>query len=120
MLLAAAFGLAFLLALVLTPAAVRLAWATAYLDQPEARKLHASATALLGGVAVLAGALAAWGLLRPAAAGGGPGGHRPRKRPGKQDGRQHRQHPVFRKPDPAARTGPAAKGADPDADHGPV
>ena len=73
MLLAAAFGLAFLLALVLTPAAVRLAWATAYLDQPEARKLHASATALLGGAAVLAGALAAWGLLRPAAAGGGPG-----------------------------------------------
>lgn len=63
MLMAAAFGLALLLALALTPAAVRLAWATAYLDHPEARKLHTSATALLGGAAVFASALAAWALL---------------------------------------------------------
>ena len=63
MLLAAAFGLALLLALALTPAAVRLAWATAYLDHPEARKLHTSATALLGGAAVFASGLAAWALL---------------------------------------------------------
>ncbi len=51
-------GLVF--ALVLTPAAQRLAWATDYLDHPEARKLHTSATALLGGVAVSISALAAW------------------------------------------------------------
>lgn len=61
--MAAAFGLALLLALILTPAAARLAWATGYLDQPQARKLHTSATALLGGAAVFASALAAWGLL---------------------------------------------------------
>ncbi len=61
MLMAAVFGLAFLLALVLTPAAIRLAWATGYLDHPEARKLHTTATALLGGGAVFAGALVAWG-----------------------------------------------------------
>jgi len=63
MLMAAAFGLALLLALALTPAAVRLAWATAYLDHPEARKLHTSATALLGGAAVFASGLGAWALL---------------------------------------------------------
>jgi UDP-GlcNAc:undecaprenyl-phosphate GlcNAc-1-phosphate transferase len=48
------------LALVLTPAAIRLAWATGYLDHPEARKLHTSATALLGGVTVATAACAAW------------------------------------------------------------
>jgi UDP-GlcNAc:undecaprenyl-phosphate GlcNAc-1-phosphate transferase len=58
--LAAVFLLAGLLALALTPLAVRLAWATGYLDHPEARKLHLQATALLGGVAVFVAALAAW------------------------------------------------------------
>jgi UDP-GlcNAc:undecaprenyl-phosphate GlcNAc-1-phosphate transferase len=60
MVLAAAFVAALVLALALTPAAVRLAWATGYLDHPEARKLHTSATALLGGVAVLLATLLAW------------------------------------------------------------
>jgi len=63
MLLAAAFGLALLISLVLAPAGIRLAWATGYLDHPEARKLHTSATALLGGAAVFASGLAAWGVL---------------------------------------------------------
>ena len=57
--LTAAFALALLLALVLTPLGVRLAWATGYLDHPEARKLHTAATALLGGVAVWVSAGAA-------------------------------------------------------------
>jgi UDP-GlcNAc:undecaprenyl-phosphate GlcNAc-1-phosphate transferase len=39
---------------------MRLAWATGYLDHPEARKLHTAATALLGGAAVFAAALAGW------------------------------------------------------------
>ena len=63
MLLAAAFGLALLLSLALTPAGIRLAWATGYLDHPAARKLHISATALLGGAAVFVSGLAAWGAL---------------------------------------------------------
>jgi UDP-GlcNAc:undecaprenyl-phosphate GlcNAc-1-phosphate transferase len=55
--------IALVLALLLTPVGIRVAWATGYLDHPEARKLHTSATALLGGVvvfvcAVLAVALA--------------------------------------------------------------
>ena len=33
----------------------RIAWATGYLDHPEARKLHIAATPLLGGVAVALG-----------------------------------------------------------------
>jgi UDP-GlcNAc:undecaprenyl-phosphate/decaprenyl-phosphate GlcNAc-1-phosphate transferase len=70
MLMAAAFGLALLLALILTPAATRLAWATGYLDHPEARKLHTSATALLGGAAVFASGIAAWGLLHLLRGGG--------------------------------------------------
>lgn len=61
----AAFPLALLLALALTPLATRLAWTVGYLDQPEARKLHTSATALLGGGAVFASALAAWLVLLP-------------------------------------------------------
>jgi UDP-GlcNAc:undecaprenyl-phosphate GlcNAc-1-phosphate transferase len=64
MLLAVAFGLALLLGLVLTPAGVRLAWATGYLDHPEARKLHTSATALLGGAVVFVSGLTAWGLVQ--------------------------------------------------------
>jgi UDP-GlcNAc:undecaprenyl-phosphate GlcNAc-1-phosphate transferase len=39
---------------------VRFAWATGYLDHPEARKLHTAATALLGGLVVFLSALAAW------------------------------------------------------------
>jgi UDP-GlcNAc:undecaprenyl-phosphate GlcNAc-1-phosphate transferase len=41
--------------LVATPALSRLAWATGYLDHPEARKLHIAATPLLGGLAVALG-----------------------------------------------------------------
>jgi UDP-GlcNAc:undecaprenyl-phosphate GlcNAc-1-phosphate transferase len=41
--------------LVATPAISRLAWATGYLDHPEARKLHIAATPLLGGLAVALG-----------------------------------------------------------------
>jgi UDP-GlcNAc:undecaprenyl-phosphate/decaprenyl-phosphate GlcNAc-1-phosphate transferase len=59
---AAAFPLGLALALITTPAAVRIAWAIGFLDHPEARKLHTSATALLGGVAVACAALIAWAL----------------------------------------------------------
>ncbi len=48
------------LALLITPLGIRLAWVTGYLDHPEARKLHTSATALLGGACVFAAALAIW------------------------------------------------------------
>lgn len=53
--------------LVATPALSRLAWATGYLDHPEARKLHIAATPLLGGIAVALGTalganLAFWSL----------------------------------------------------------
>lgn len=41
--------------LLATPLLSRLAWATGYLDHPEARKLHIAATPLLGGVAVALG-----------------------------------------------------------------
>jgi len=61
---ASAFALAVLFSLVLTPLAVRLAWAVGWLDQPQARKLHTSATALLGGAAVTASALLGWWLAR--------------------------------------------------------
>ena len=53
---AAAFLAALFAALILTPLARALAWRSGYLDQPAARKLHRSATALLGGVAVFAAA----------------------------------------------------------------
>ena len=56
----AAFALALLFALVLTPLGVRLAWVSGYLDHPEARKLHTSATALLGGTVVFVSALLGW------------------------------------------------------------
>ncbi len=61
---AGAFALAFLLALLLTPLSVRVAWAIGWLDHPEARKLHTSATALLGGVAVTLAAALGWCALR--------------------------------------------------------
>ena len=48
--------------LIVTPLAIRAAWATGYLDHPEARKLHTSATALLGGVAVFVSAVIGWAL----------------------------------------------------------
>lgn len=55
-----AFPLALVAALVLTPLAARVAWATDYLDHPQAHKLHGDATALLGGPAVFTAALVAW------------------------------------------------------------
>ena len=75
MMLAAAFLAGLALALALTPLGIRLARALGYLDHPEARKLHTSATALLGGVVVFVAALAAWigvslALHRPAHSGG--------------------------------------------------
>ena len=48
--------------LITTPLIGRIAWATGYLDHPEARKLHLSATPLLGGVALALAALVGWGL----------------------------------------------------------
>ncbi len=57
-----AFPIAFLAALLTTPLMLRLAWATGYLDHPEARKLHTSATALLGGAAVFLAALVGWAI----------------------------------------------------------
>src|SRR5690348_11935856 len=59
----AAFALAAVLSFALMPLVVRMAWATGYLDQPEARKLHAHATALLGGAGVFLAALIGWGLI---------------------------------------------------------
>ncbi|MEP7027099.1 MAG: hypothetical protein ABI960_00760, partial [Candidatus Eisenbacteria bacterium] len=41
--------------LLTTPALSRIAWATGYLDHPEARKLHIAATPLLGGLGVALG-----------------------------------------------------------------
>ena len=67
--IAGAFALAALLASVVTPLSVRLAWAIGWLDHPEARKLHTSATALLGGAAVALSTVLAWTVLhavRPA------------------------------------------------------
>ncbi|MFN8587546.1 MAG: MraY family glycosyltransferase [Candidatus Eisenbacteria bacterium] len=57
-----AFPIALVAALITTPLMLRLAWATGYLDQPEARKLHTSATALLGGAAVFLAALVGWAI----------------------------------------------------------
>ena len=56
----AAFALATFLALLLTPLGVRLAWVSGYLDHPEARKLHTSATPLLGGMVVFIAAIVGW------------------------------------------------------------
>jgi len=57
---ATAFLIALMLGLLLTPLGTRVAWAIGFLDHPEARKLHTSATALLGGAVVFASALLAW------------------------------------------------------------
>jgi UDP-GlcNAc:undecaprenyl-phosphate GlcNAc-1-phosphate transferase len=56
---AAILPAAFALGLVVVPIAIRAAWKTGYLDHPEARKLHTSATALLGGAAIFIAALGA-------------------------------------------------------------
>jgi UDP-GlcNAc:undecaprenyl-phosphate GlcNAc-1-phosphate transferase len=64
---AAFLPIAFASGLIATPLAIRLAWVVGYLDHPEARKLHTSATALLGGVAIFVAALGsvlAGGILR--------------------------------------------------------
>ena len=45
MVLVISFFGALILSIVLTPLGVRAAWATGYLDHPEARKLHTAATA---------------------------------------------------------------------------
>jgi UDP-GlcNAc:undecaprenyl-phosphate GlcNAc-1-phosphate transferase len=58
--LSLAFAAAFLLSLLLTPVGIRVAWATGYLDHPEARKLHTAATALLGGAVGFAVAFPVW------------------------------------------------------------
>jgi len=58
--LGVSFVAAALLSLLLTPLGIRLAWVTGYLDHPEARKLHTSATALLGGVVVFVTAFVVW------------------------------------------------------------
>jgi len=63
MMLAAAFLIALAAGLSLTPIGIRLAWATGYLDHPEARKLHTSATPLLGGFIVFVCATLAWALV---------------------------------------------------------
>jgi UDP-GlcNAc:undecaprenyl-phosphate GlcNAc-1-phosphate transferase len=58
--IAAGFLVGLILALLLCPLAIRVAWATGYLDHPEARKLHTSATALLGGAVVFISGVAGW------------------------------------------------------------
>jgi UDP-GlcNAc:undecaprenyl-phosphate GlcNAc-1-phosphate transferase len=65
---ALAFVVAGVLGWLLTPLAIRLAWATDFLDQPAARKHHVTATPLLGGLAVFVAALAGWLATRPVAA----------------------------------------------------
>lgn len=64
----AAFAIALVLSLALTPLVVRFAWAIGYLDHPEARKLHTSAMPLLGGAGVFVCALAAWAIAERTAA----------------------------------------------------
>jgi UDP-GlcNAc:undecaprenyl-phosphate GlcNAc-1-phosphate transferase len=66
MLFVIAFGVALVLSLALTPLGTRAAWAVGYLDHPEARKLHTSATALLGGAVVFISALIALLIAHPA------------------------------------------------------
>ncbi len=56
----AAFPLAAVLSWLFVPWVVRLATAIGFIDLPEARKLHTSATPLLGGVSVFVAALITW------------------------------------------------------------
>lgn len=60
---AVAFVLAAAIAFLLTPSVIRLAWTVGYLDHPEARKLHTSATALLGGAIVFVAGLSSWAMV---------------------------------------------------------
>jgi UDP-GlcNAc:undecaprenyl-phosphate GlcNAc-1-phosphate transferase len=55
-----AVPLAALVCWAVTPLGIRFAWAVGWLDHPEARKLHTSATPVLGGAIVFASAVAAW------------------------------------------------------------
>lgn len=48
--------------LLAVPPLTRVAWFTGFLDHPEARKLHANATPLLGGVAVALGVVAGFAI----------------------------------------------------------
>src|ERR1051325_690934 len=57
-----ALALAAPLSWLLMPLGIRLAWAVGWLDHPEARKLHSSATAVLGGAVVFVAAVIAWGV----------------------------------------------------------
>ncbi len=61
----AAFPLAAALAWLAVPLVIRFAIAIGFLDQPDPRKLHTTATPLLGGVGVFAAALATWGVAMP-------------------------------------------------------
>jgi len=59
--LLAAFVIAVLISLALTPLAIRAAWATGYVDHPGGTyKAHPTATALLGGVGILLASLLTW------------------------------------------------------------
>src|SRR5262245_18016151 len=58
----AALAIAAPLSWLLTPLGVKLAWAIGQLDQPEARKSHTHATAVLGGAVVFVSAVIAWGI----------------------------------------------------------
>lgn len=55
-----AMAVAAVLAWACMPLGVRLAWAVGWLDHPEARKLHTSATPVLGGAMVFVAAVAGW------------------------------------------------------------
>ena len=62
-------GLGFLIGcaacMALAPLTIRFAWSVGYLDHPEARKLHTSATALLGGAVVFVSGAIGWLVARP-------------------------------------------------------
>ncbi len=60
MTLVTGFVLGLLAALVLTPAAIRVAWRIGYIDHPDARGLHHHSTALLGGAVVFVSSVVVW------------------------------------------------------------
>src|SRR3954471_10778368 len=68
---AAAFGIAALVTFAATPLMIRVAVRTAFFDAPTGYKEHARPTPYLGGVAILAGTLAAVLPLRTAIDGQG-------------------------------------------------
>jgi UDP-GlcNAc:undecaprenyl-phosphate GlcNAc-1-phosphate transferase len=55
-----AMAVAALVSWAVMPLGIRLAWAQGWLDHPEARKLHTSATPVLGGAVVFVSAVVAW------------------------------------------------------------